>query len=129
MSQGQGSAGNVLAAIASLIIPGLGQLLQGRVLWAMFWLFLGCVGFAITWLLTLSRPPAFLTRPDAPPAVRQALQALYDALPFTPRLGDVMALCKAGDKILFSKYSGNDIKIDGTEHLILREDDILAVLE
>ena len=36
---------------------------------------------------------------------------------------------KAGDKILFSKYSGNEIKIDGTEHLILREDDILAVLE
>ena len=36
---------------------------------------------------------------------------------------------KAGDKVLFSKYSGNEIKIDGTEHLILREDDILAVLE
>ena len=36
---------------------------------------------------------------------------------------------KAGDKILFSKYSGNEIKIDGTEHLILREDDILAVLD
>ncbi len=36
---------------------------------------------------------------------------------------------KAGDKILFSKYSGNDIKIDGTDHLILREDDILAVVE
>jgi chaperonin GroES len=36
---------------------------------------------------------------------------------------------KAGDKILFSKYSGNEIKIDGEEHLILREDDILAVLE
>jgi chaperonin GroES len=36
---------------------------------------------------------------------------------------------KAGDKILFSKYSGNDIKIDGTEHLILKEDDVLAVLE
>ena len=36
---------------------------------------------------------------------------------------------KAGDKILFSKYSGNDIKIDGVEHLILREDDILAVLD
>jgi chaperonin GroES len=36
---------------------------------------------------------------------------------------------KAGDKILFSKYSGNDIKIEGTEHLILREDDVLAVLE
>jgi chaperonin GroES len=36
---------------------------------------------------------------------------------------------KAGDKVLFSKYSGSDIKIDGAEHLILREDDVLAVLE
>ena len=36
---------------------------------------------------------------------------------------------KAGDKILFSKYSGNEIKIDGAEHLILREDDILAVID
>jgi chaperonin GroES len=36
---------------------------------------------------------------------------------------------KAGDKVLLSKYSGNEIKIDGTEHLILREDDVLAVLE
>jgi chaperonin GroES len=36
---------------------------------------------------------------------------------------------KEGDKILFSKYSGSDIKIDGVEHLILREDDVLAVIE
>ena len=36
---------------------------------------------------------------------------------------------KACDKVLFSKYSGNDIKIDGEEHLILREDDVLAVLD
>ncbi len=36
---------------------------------------------------------------------------------------------KAGDKILFAKYSGNDIRIDGTDHLILKEDDVLAVLE
>jgi chaperonin GroES len=36
---------------------------------------------------------------------------------------------KAGDKVLFSKYSGSDIKIDGVEHLILREDDVLAVLD
>jgi chaperonin GroES len=35
---------------------------------------------------------------------------------------------KAGDKVLFSKYSGSEIKIDGDEHLILREDDLLAVL-
>ena len=36
---------------------------------------------------------------------------------------------KAGDKVLFSKYSGNEIKMDGVEHLIMREDDILAILE
>ena len=36
---------------------------------------------------------------------------------------------KAGDKVLFSKYSGNEIKMDGVEHLILREDDVLAILE
>jgi chaperonin GroES len=36
---------------------------------------------------------------------------------------------KAGDKILFGKYSGSEVKIEGEEHLILREDDILGVLE
>ena len=36
---------------------------------------------------------------------------------------------KAGDRILFGKYSGTEIKIDGEEHLILREDDIFGVLE
>jgi chaperonin GroES len=36
---------------------------------------------------------------------------------------------KAGDKILFAKYSGSEIKMEGVEHLILREDDILGVIE
>jgi len=36
---------------------------------------------------------------------------------------------KAGDRILFGKYSGTEIKLDGEEHLILREDDILGILE
>jgi len=36
---------------------------------------------------------------------------------------------KKGDKVLFAKYSGNEIRIDGTDHLILREDDVLAVIE
>ncbi len=36
---------------------------------------------------------------------------------------------KAGDRILFGKYSGTEIKIEGEEHLILREDDILAVID
>ncbi|MBN2368957.1 MAG: co-chaperone GroES [Vicinamibacteria bacterium] len=35
---------------------------------------------------------------------------------------------KVGDKILFGKYSGNDIKMEGEEVLILREDDVLAIL-
>jgi chaperonin GroES len=36
---------------------------------------------------------------------------------------------KSGDRILFGKYSGTEVKIDGEEHLILREDDILGVIE
>ena len=36
---------------------------------------------------------------------------------------------KKGDRILFGKYSGNEIKIDGVDHLILREDDILGIIE
>jgi len=36
---------------------------------------------------------------------------------------------KAGDTILFGKYSGQEIKIDGEEHLIMREDEVLAVLD
>lgn len=36
---------------------------------------------------------------------------------------------KAGEKVLFSKYSGTEVKIEGEEHLIMREDDILAVIE
>ncbi len=36
---------------------------------------------------------------------------------------------KAGDRILFGKYSGSDIKIDGVEYLIMREDEVLGVLE
>jgi chaperonin GroES len=35
---------------------------------------------------------------------------------------------KKGDRILFSKYAGNDITLDGTEYIIMREDDILGVL-
>jgi chaperonin GroES len=36
---------------------------------------------------------------------------------------------KVGDKILFGKYSGSEIKLDGEEHLIMREEDILGVVE
>jgi len=36
---------------------------------------------------------------------------------------------KAGDRILFGKYSGNEIKIDGVEYVIMREDEVLGILE
>ncbi len=44
--------------------------------------------------------------------------------------GKVVALdVKAGDRVLFSKYAGTEIKIDGVEHLIMREEDILGIIE
>jgi len=60
-----------------------------------------------------------------------------------PQMGKVMAVgngkrkedgslipmdVKAGDKVLFSKYAGNEVTVDGKEYLIMREDDILGVL-
>ena len=36
---------------------------------------------------------------------------------------------KAGDRILFGKYSGSDIKLDGEEYMIMREDEVLGVLD
>ncbi|MDQ7780488.1 MAG: co-chaperone GroES [Planctomycetota bacterium] len=41
----------------------------------------------------------------------------------------VANMLKKGDKVLFGKYSGTEVKIDGEEHLILREEDILGVIE
>jgi chaperonin GroES len=44
--------------------------------------------------------------------------------------GDRVALqVKEGDRVLFSKYGGTDVKIDGEDYLIMREDDILGVVE
>jgi chaperonin GroES len=44
--------------------------------------------------------------------------------------GEVRALdLKTGDKVLFGKYSGTEVKVDGEELLVMREDDIMAVIE
>jgi chaperonin GroES len=44
--------------------------------------------------------------------------------------GEVRGLdVKAGDKVLFGKYSGTEVKVDGDELLVMREDDIMAVIE
>ena len=44
--------------------------------------------------------------------------------------GKVIAMdVKSGDRVLFGKYAGSEIKLDGEDHLILREEDILGVVE
>jgi len=44
--------------------------------------------------------------------------------------GDVRALdLKKGDKVLFGKYSGTEVKVDGEDLLVMREDDVMAVIE
>lgn len=57
MSEGQGSTGNVIAAICSFFIPGLGQLVQGRLISAVLWFVVACIAGVITWLLTLTLWP------------------------------------------------------------------------
>ena len=47
-----------------------------------------------------------------------------------PQEGKVIPLdVKVGDRILFGKYSGTEVKIEGEEHLIMREEDILGIIE
>jgi len=44
--------------------------------------------------------------------------------------GDVRALgVKKGDRVLFGKYAGTEVKLDGSDYVILKEDDVLAVLK
>ena len=46
------------------------------------------------------------------------------------RSGDVRPLdVKVGDHILFGKYSGTEVKVDGEEYLVMREEDVMAVIE
>jgi len=48
----------------------------------------------------------------------------------TDENGKVILLdVKKGDRVLFGKYAGTEIKIDGVEHLIMKEDDILGIIE
>ena len=48
----------------------------------------------------------------------------------TDEKGKVVAMAvKKNDRVLFGKYAGTEIKIDGVEHLIMREDDILGIIE
>jgi TM2 domain-containing membrane protein YozV len=54
MSATQGSTGNVIAAICSLFVPGLGQLVQGRLLSAIFWFVAACVLLVVVFVFSLT---------------------------------------------------------------------------
>jgi chaperonin GroES len=65
-------------------------------------------------------------------AKEKPLEAVVIAVGSGKRLdnGSIQAITvKAGDKILIGKYTGSEVKLDGQEHIILSEDDVLAVLE
>ena len=65
-------------------------------------------------------------------AKEKPLEAIVISVGSGKRLdnGTLQALTvKAGDKILIGKYSGSEVKLDGKDHIILSEDDVLAVLE
>ena len=68
--------------------------------------------------------------PDA--AKERPLEGQVIAVGAGKRLDDgtLIALdVKAGDRVLFGKYSGTEIKVDGIDHIILREDEVLGILE
>ena len=74
--------------------------------------------------------PGGIVIPDAAKEkpVKGEVLAVGDGKPLDT--GEVRPLAvKTGDKVLFGKYAGNEVKIDGTEYLILREEDVIAVLE
>lgn len=54
---GRGSTGNVIAAVCSFFIPGLGQLVQGRLLWALLWFIAACGMAVLTFIFTLGMAP------------------------------------------------------------------------
>ena len=60
MVEGQGSAGNVISALTSFFVPGLGQLIQGRVLPAIVFFLVVVVGYALWWLLFIPAVIGFI---------------------------------------------------------------------
>ena len=54
--------------------------------------------------------------------------AIYEVVSAGPGTKDVEMLIKAGDKVVVSKFVGNDIKLDGEEYKFVKQDDILAIV-
>ena len=74
-------------------------------------------------------------RYDIPPKIAQSWVEAGRILPLLDGLDEVAEPkqrpldVKQGDRVLFGKYSGTEIKVDGVEHLILREEEILGIIE
>ncbi len=54
--------------------------------------------------------------------------AIYEVISAGPGTKDVEVTVKAGDKVIVSKFSGNEIKLDGADYKFVKQDDILAVV-
>ncbi|MBQ6851741.1 MAG: co-chaperone GroES [Oscillospiraceae bacterium] len=54
--------------------------------------------------------------------------AIYEVISAGPGTKDVEVTVKAGDKVIVSKFSGNEIKLDGEDYKFVKQDDILAVV-
>ena len=55
--------------------------------------------------------------------------AIYEVVSAGPGTKDVEVTVKAGDKVVIGKFTGTEIKLDGTEYIIVKQSDILAVVE
>jgi len=74
-------------------------------------------------------PNVKLFEVEAPAVARKARPGHFVILRVHEKGERIPMEVKENDRVLFSKYAGNEIKIDGVEYLIMREDDILAILE
>lgn len=63
------------------------------------------------------------------PGTAQEKPQIAEVISVGPGTEKVKMEVKVGDKVIFSKYSGNEVKLDGNEYTILKQDDILAIVE
>ncbi len=63
------------------------------------------------------------------PGTAQEKPQIAEVISVGPGTEKVKMEVKVGDKVIFSKYSGNEVKLDGSEYTILKQDDILAIVE
>ncbi len=76
------------------------------------------------------RRPAASSFPTRPPRSRSRAKSSPSVRARATRAGKLVAIdLKKGDKVLFGKWSGTEVKIDGQELLIMKESDIMGVLE